>query len=44
MVIDAGNVLGETSSNPGEAYFISHSTNTLLKGMNPFVLLQAMGN
>ena len=38
MVIVAGIGHGDTSSNP-----ISHSTNTLGKGMNPIILPPAMG-
>ena len=40
MVIVAGNVHGDTSSNPGRTDCISHSTNTL---MNPIILSPAMG-
>ena len=39
MVIVVGNGHGDSSSNPG----ISHSTNTLGKGMNPIILPPAMG-
>ena len=42
MVIVAGYGHGDTSSNPGPDY-ISHSTNTLGKGMNPNILPPAMG-
>ena len=42
MVIIVGNGHGDTSSNP-EADCISHSTNTLGKGMNPIILPPAMG-
>ena len=38
MVIVVGNGHGDTSSN-----CISHSTNTLGKGMNPIILPPAMG-
>ena len=40
MVIVVGNGHGDTSSNPD---CISHSTNTLGKGMNPIILLPVMG-
>ena len=40
MVIFKGNGHGNSSSNPD---CISHSTNTLGKGMNPIILLPAMG-
>ena len=44
VVIVVGNGLGDTSSNPGrETDCISHSTNTLGKGMNPIILPPAMG-
>ena len=43
MVIVVGNGHGDTSSNPDEADCISHSTNTLGKGMNPIILPPAMG-
>ena len=42
MVIVVGNGHGDTSSNPGRDC-ISHSTNTLGKGMNPIILPPAMG-
>ena len=42
MVIVVGNGHGDTSSNPGRDC-ISHSTNTLGKGMNPISLPPAMG-
>ena len=42
MVIVLGNRHGDTSSNPGRDC-ISHSTNTLGKGMNPIILPPAMG-
>ena len=42
MVIVVGNGLGDTSSNPRRDC-ISHSTNTLGKGMNPIILPPAMG-
>ena len=38
MVIVVGNGHGDTSSNPGRDWCISHSTNTLGKGMNPIIL------
>ena len=41
MVIVVGNGQGDTSSN--EIDCISHSTNTLGKGMNPVILPLAMG-
>ena len=44
MVIVVGNEHGDTSSNPGRIDCISHSTNTLGKGMNPIILPPAMGN
>ena len=43
MVIIVGNGHGDTSSNPGETDCISHSTNTLGKGMNPIILPPAIG-
>ena len=43
MVIVVGNGHDDTSSNPGPGYCISHSTNTLGKGMNPIILSPAMG-
>ena len=43
MVIVVGNGHGDTSSNPAETDCISHSTNTLGKGMNPIILPPAMG-
>ena len=43
MVIVIGNGHGDTRSNLDETDCISHSTNTLGKGMNPIVLLPAMG-
>ncbi len=43
MVIVVGNGLGGTSSNLDETDSISHSTNTLGKGMNPIILPPAMG-
>ena len=43
IVIVVGNEHGDTSSNPGRTHCISHSTNTLGKGMNPIILLPAMG-
>ena len=39
MVIGVGNGHGNTSSNPGRDGYISLSTNTLRKGMNPVILL-----
>ena len=42
MVIVVGNEHCDTSSNPGRGS-ISHSTNTLGKGMNPIFLPSAMG-
>ena len=42
MVIVIGNGHSDTSSNPGRDC-ISHSTNTLGKGMNPVILPPAMG-
>ena len=42
MVIVIGNGHGDTSSNPGRDC-ISHSTNTLGKGMNRIIHLPAMG-
>ena len=41
MVNVVGNGHGDMSSNPGPG--ISHSTNTLGKGMNPIILPPAMG-
>ena len=43
MVIVAGNEHGDTSSNLDETDCISHSTNTLGKGMNQIILPPAMG-
>ena len=43
MVIVVGNGHGDTSSNLDRADCISHSTNTLGKGMNPVILLPAIG-
>ena len=43
MVTIIGNELGDMSSNPEETDGISHSTNTLGKGMNPIILPPAMG-
>ena len=42
MVIVLGNGQGDTSSNPGRDC-ISHSTNTLRKGIYPIILPPAMG-
>ena len=42
MVIVLGNGHGDSSSNP-ERHCISHSTNTLVKGMYPIILPPAMG-
>ena len=44
MVIVVGNGHGDTSLNPGRDCCVSHSTNTLGKGMNPIILPPAMGN
>ena len=43
MVIVVGNGHGDMSSNLDETDCISHSTNTLGKGMNPIILPSAMG-
>ena len=43
MVTIVGNGHGDMSSNPGQDCCISHITNTLGKGMNPTILLPAMG-
>ena len=43
MVIVVGNGHGDTSSNPWRTVCISHSTNIFGKGMNPIILLPAMG-
>ena len=43
MVIVVGNGHGDMSSNQDETDCISHSTNTLGKGMNPIILPPAMG-
>ena len=43
MVIVVGNGHGDTGSNLDETDCISHSTNTLGKGMNPIILPPAMG-
>ena len=42
MVIVVGNGHGDTSSIAYETDCISHSTNTLWKGMNTIILLPAM--
>ena len=43
MVIVVGNGHGHTGSNLDETDCLSHSTNTLGKGMNPIILPPAMG-
>ena len=43
IVIVVGNGYGNTCSNPDETDCISHSTNTLGKGMNPIIIPPAMG-
>ena len=43
MVIVVGNGHGDTIQILDETDCISHSTNTLGKGMNPIILLPAMG-
>ena len=43
LVIVAGNGHGDSRSNPGRDWLLSHSTNTLAKGMNPIILPSAMG-
>ena len=43
IVIVVRNGHGDTSSNLDETDCISHSTNTLGKGMNPIILPPAMG-
>ena len=43
MVIVVGNGHGDTRSNLDETDCISHSTNTLGKGMKPIILPLAMG-
>ena len=43
MVIVIGNGHGDTSSNLDEADRISHSLNTLGKGLNPVILPPAVG-
>ena len=43
MVIVVGNGHGDTSSNLDETDCVSHSINTLGKGMNPIILPLAMG-
>ena len=43
MVIVVGNGHADTSSNLDKTDCISHSTNTLGKGMNPIILPLAMG-
>ena len=43
MVIVVGNRHGDTSSILDEADCISYGTNTLGKGINPIILLPAMG-
>ena len=42
MVIVVGHGLGDTSWKLDETGSISHTTNTLGKGMNPFILPLAM--
>ena len=42
IVIVVGNGHGDTSSKLNETDCISHSTNTLGKGMNPIILAPAM--
>ena len=42
MVIVVGNGHGDMISNPDEADCISHSTNTIGKGMNPIILTLAI--
>ena len=42
VVIVVGNELSKTCSNPNEAVYISHTTNTFGKGMNPIILFPAM--
>ena len=44
MDIVVGNGRGDTSSNLERDYGVSHSTNTLGKGMNPIILPPAMSN
>ena len=43
MVTIVGNGHGDMSSNPNDTDCISHSTNTLRKGMNPIIPPPAMG-
>ena len=43
MVIVVGNGHGDMSSNPGQIDCISHSTNTIGKGINPIIIPPAMG-
>ena len=43
IVIVVGNGHGDTSSNSGQDWYISNSTDTLGKCMNPIILLPAMG-
>ena len=43
MVIVTGYGYGDTSSIPGQVSCISHSSNTLGKGMNPIILPPAWG-
>ena len=43
MIIVVGNGHGDTSSNLDTADFISHSTNTIRKGMDSLILFPAMG-
>ena len=43
IVIVVGNGHGDSSPTLGETDCISHSTNTLGKGMNPIILPPAMG-
>ena len=43
MIIVVGNGHSDTSSNSGQDDCISHSTNTLGKGMNLIILPPAMG-
>ena len=43
MVTVVGNGHGDTSLNLDETDYISYSTNTIEKGMNPIILPPAMG-
>ena len=43
MTIVVGNGPDDLSSNPGQGVYITFNANTFAKGMNPTILLLAMG-